>query len=393
MKKIISMLIMMIMVLSLAACGGTTDKESTTEKETGTKTTEVTTETEETEETTADTEVEDAMNAEDVTVGFIFVGPVGDGGWSTTHNEGRLELEEELGVKTLFKENVVEDKGVEEEMRNMIDQGATIIFATSFGYMDYVKTLASEYPEVTFFHCSGYESSENMANYFGRIYEARYLSGIVAGLKTEANKIGYVAAFPIPEVIRGIDAFTLGVQSVNPDVEVEVVWTSTWYDPAKEKEAAIALLDKGADIIAQHQDTTGPQQAAEERGAFSIGYHTDMSEMAPKAYMTAPVWHWGPYYVEQVKAVINGEFESHAYWGGLADGVVELAPLTDNAPEGAKEAVEVAQAKILDGTLNVFAGPIMNQEGEVIVEEGSVMSDSDMLALSWFVKGVIGSTE
>jgi basic membrane protein A len=166
-----------------------------------------------------------------------------------------------------------------------------------------VEKLSKEYPEVTFFHCSGYKQTENMSNYFGRMYQPRYLSGIIAGMKTETNKIGYVAAFPIPEVIRGINAFTLGVQSVNPDAEVEVVWTSTWYNPATEKEAAVSLLDAGADVITQHQDTVGPQQAAEERGAYSIGYNTDMRDMAPKAYMTAPVWNWGPYYIEQVKNV------------------------------------------------------------------------------------------
>lgn len=357
MKKLVSVLLVLTLVLSLAACG---------EKE---------------------------VKPEDVTVGFIYVGPIGDGGWTYAHNEGRLFLEQELGVKTIYKESVPEDQTVEQEMRNMIDQGATVIFATSFGYMDFMEKISSEYPDVAFLHCSGYKTTENMANYFGRIYEARYLSGIVAGMKTESNKIGYVAAFPIPEVIRGINAFTLGAQAANPDVEVEVVWTSTWYDPAKEKEAAIALLDKGADVIAQHQDTAGPQQAAEERGAFSIGYNTDMSAMAPDAYMTAPVWNWGPYYVAQVQAVIDGTFESHSYWHGMDDGIVALAPLTANAPEGAQAAVDAVKAEILDGSLVIFAGPLKNQAGEVVVAEGDSMSDGDMLGMMWFVEGVIGSVE
>ncbi|MBN2796536.1 MAG: BMP family ABC transporter substrate-binding protein [Clostridia bacterium] len=338
-------------------------------------------------------EKKEEEKTEDMTVGFIYVGPIGDGGWTYAHNEGRLYLEEQLGVKTLYKESVPETQEVETEIRNLIDQGAKVIFATSFGYMDFVEKVSKDFPEVTFFHCSGYKTTDNMANYFGRIYEARYLSGIVAGLKTESNKIGYVAAFPIPEVIRGIDAFTLGAQSVNPDVEVEVVWTYTWYDPASEKEAAVALLDGGADVIAQHQDTAGPQQAAEEKGAFSIGYNTDMKDMAPKAYMTAPIWNWGPYYVEQVQKVMNGEFESHAYWGGMNENTVQLAALTDLAPEGAQAAIDAAKASILDGSFHVFQGPLYNQAGELVVAEGETLTDGEMLELNWFVQGVVGNIE
>jgi basic membrane protein A len=327
------------------------------------------------------------------TVGFIYVGPVGDGGWTYAHNEGKEYLENELGVKTIIKESVPETQEVETEIRNMIDQGASIIFATSFGYMEHVERVSKDFPEVTFFHCSGYMQTENMANYFGRMYEARYLSGIVAGLKTETNKIGYVAAMNIPEVIRGINAFTLGAQSVNPEVQVEVVWTNTWYDPAKEKEAAIALLDKGADVIAQHQDTAGPQQAAEEKGKFSIGYNTDMKEMAPEAYMTAPIWNWGPYYAEQVKKVLDGNFEAHAYWGGLESGTIELAPLTDLAPEGAQALVDQASDDIISGQMFVFQGPINGQDGEIMVADGEEMTDEEMLNMMWFVEGVIGNAK
>jgi len=327
------------------------------------------------------------------TVGFIYVGPVGDGGWTYAHNEGRLHLEKELDVKTLIKESVPEDAEVEKAIRNMIDQGASIIFATSYGYMEYVMEVAEEYPEVTFFHCSGYMNRENVTNYFGRMYEARYLSGIVAGMKTETNKIGYVAAKSIPEVIRGINAFTLGAQSVNPDVVVEVVWTDTWYDPAKEKEAAVALLDGGADVIAQHQDTVGPQQAAEEAGVFSIGYNTDMTEMVPGAHMTAPIWNWGPYYVDQVKSVLDDTYKSEFYWGGLNSGTVALAPLTDLAPEGAQEAIDQAMEAIKAGDLHVFDGPLMNQEGQTIIEAGQTMTDDEMLKMKWFVEGVIGKIE
>ncbi len=375
MKKITALLLMLTMVLMMSACGNDAPADQAT-TETGAGANE-----------TAQTE--DAADASDVTVGFILVGPVGDGGWSYSHNEGRLALEQELGVKTLYKESVPENQEVEGEIRNMIDQGASIIFATSYGYMNYVEELSKEFPDVTFFHCSGYKQTDNMSNYFGRIYEARYLSGIVAGLKTETNHIGYVGAFPIPEVVRGINAFTLGARSVNPDVEVEVVWTSTWYDPAIEKEAAIALLDNGADIIAQHQDTGGPQQAAQERGAYSIGYHTDMSDVAPNAVLTSVVWNWNDFYIDRVSAVIDGTYESEAYWGGMDSGMVGLTDISDFAADGTQEALDAA---IAEG-VHVFTGEIKDQEGNVKVAEGETLTDDELLGMSWFVEGVNGKIQ
>ena len=330
------------------------------------------------------------------TVGFIYVGPVGDGGYTYAHDQGRLYLEKELGekVKTIYKESVQETlPAVEAEIRNMVDQGATIIFTTSFGFMEGTKKAAAEFPNVTFFHCSGYEKADNMSNYFGRMYEARYLTGIVAGLKTKANSIGYVGAYPIPEVVRGINAFTLGAQSVNPDVKVKVVWTNTWYDPAKEKEAAISLLDDGVDIISQHQDTAGPQQAAEERGAFAIGYNTDMSAAAPKANLTSAVWNWGPYYASRVTSVLAGGFVSESYWEGFHENIVDISPLTANAPEEAKAKVEEAKNNIKEQKFHVFQGPIYDQTGELKVKEGETMTDEELLNFNWFVKGVEGKIE
>lgn len=362
MKKAI-LLALMLVTLLLTACGA---KKETTEAP----------------------KAEEAM-----TVGFIFVGPIGDGGYTFAHNEGRLFLEKETGVKTLFKESVPEGPEVKEVAKNMIDQGASVIVATSFGYMDYIEELSKEFPNVKFLHCSGYKTTENMTNYFGRMYQARYLSGLVAGLKTKSAKIGYVAAFPIPEVIRGINAFTQGVRKANPAATVEVVWTSTWYDPAKEKDAAIALIDKGADVIAQHQDTAGPQQAAEEKGVFSIGYNTDMSKLAPKANMTSPIWNWGPYYVAQIKAIKDGSWTNKPYWGAMSEDVVRLAPLTANAPEGAQALIDSEKARILDGSWDVFVGPVKDQTGAVKVAEGSKMTDEEMLSFNWFVEGVIGKTE
>ena len=366
MKKVLSLVLIMVMIATLVLTGCTSQKADAPK-------------------------VED--KSEQIKVGFIYVGPIGDGGWTYAHNEGRKYLEEQLNVETIYKESVPEGPEVEKVMKDMIDQGANVIFATSFGYMDYMEKVSKEFPEVKFLHCSGYKMTENMSNYFGRIYQARYLSGIVAGLKTESNKIGYVAAFNIPEVIRGINAFTLGVQSVNPDAVVKVKWTNTWYDPAKEKEAAIALLDEGVDVIAQHQDTAGPQIAAEERGKWSVGYNTDMKDTAPKAYMTAPIWNWGPYYVDQVQAIMDGTWKAESYWGGMDEGIVKLAPLTDNAPAEAKALVEKVQEEIIAGTQKIFVGPIKDQTGAVKVPDGVMMTDVEMLSFDWFVQGVEGNVK
>ncbi|KDR93929.1 nucleoside-binding protein [Peptoclostridium litorale DSM 5388] len=364
-KKIFAVMMSLVLVFSLALTGCGSKEESSDQPA----------------ETSADS----------MKVGFIYVGPIGDGGWSYAHNEARLYLENELGVSTIYKESVPEGPEVEKIMRDMIDQGAKVIFATSFGYMDYVEKISKEYPDVKFLHCSGYKDGENMSNYFGRMYEPRYLSGVVAGMKTQTNKIGYVAAFEIPEVIRGINAFTLGVKSVNPEASVAVRWTHTWYDPVSEKAAAESLLDEGSDVIAQHQDTAGPQQAAQEKGAFSIGYNTDMKEMAPQAYLTAPVWNWGPYYVKQVKAAMDGTWKSENYWGGMEDEVVQLAPMTELVPSEAVQKVTELEGKIKDGSLKVFAGPIKDNEGNVVVKEGEVLTDEQLLSMDWLVEGVEGS--
>ncbi len=326
-----------------------------------------------------------------VVIGFIYVGPVGDEGWTYAHDVSRLEVEKQLGVKTMIRESVKEDLAeVQKVCEDMINQGANVIIGTSFGFMDGMEASALDHADVKYLHASGYKKSENMSNYFGRMYQARYLSGIVAGMKTKTNSIGYVAAFPIPEVIRGINAFSLGVQSVNPTAKVKVVWTNTWYDPTKEKEAGKALISQGVDVLSQHQDTAGPLQAAEDAGVFAIGYNTIMEAKAPKAYMTSPIWNWTPYYVEQVKAIQEGTWKSGSYWEGLDDGIVKLAPLTALAPEGAQAEVDKATAAILSGENKIFVGPLMDQSGKVKVEKGVVMTDSEMLQMDWFVKGVEG---
>lgn len=339
-------------------------------------------------------EVKETKSTKPMKVGFVFIGPVTDGGWTQAQNNGVKYLEEKLGTKVevIRKENVPEGPDSEKTIRDMVDLGAKIIFTTSFGYMDYTEKVAKDHPEVTFLHCSGYKTLPNMGTYFGKMIEPRYLSGIVAGMKTKTNKIGYVAAMPLAEVIRGINAFTLGVRSVNPTATVEVTWTNTWYDPVKEKEAAKALLEKGCDVTAQHQDSTATQIAASEKGAASIGYDLDHTDKV-SGYMTAPIWNWGPYFVKTVEEVMAGTWKTSSYWGNMKEGVIDLAPLTNFAPEGAQAKVDAAKGKIMDGSLKIFAGPLKDQTGTVKIKEGEVMSDNDIWNMSWFVEGVIGKTK
>ncbi len=328
---------------------------------------------------------------EKIKVAFVYVGPIGDAGWTWAHDQGRLYLEQELGVETAYIESVPEGADSERVIEDYAKQGYKVIFTTSFGYMDPTITVAKNYPETVFEHCSGYKTAENVATYFGRMYQPRYLSGIVAGKATQSNIIGYVAAFPIPEVVRGINAFTLGVRSVNPDAEVRVVWTNTWYDPVKERQAAEGLLDQGADVIAQHQDTTEPQKAAAERGVWGIGYDADMGKSVGDQVLTSPIWNWGVYYVQTVQDVMDGTWETHQYWGGMADGVVALAPLSPLVDEETKALVEQKQQEIISGRWDVFTGPIYDQEGNLRVAEGETLSDEDMLSMDWFVQGVVGT--
>ncbi len=325
-------------------------------------------------------------------VAFVYIGPPGDLGWTYEHDRGRQMLEEELGdqVETTYIENVEEGPDSARVMRQYAQEGHDMIFATSFGYMDHMYEVAEEFPDVLFEHCSGFKTLDNMATYFGRIYQPRYLSGLVAGNMTEANNIGYVAAFPIPEVIRGINAFTLGVREVNPNATVSVVWTNTWYDPVQEREAAVALLDAGADIIAQHQDTTEPQKAAQERGALSIGYDSDMREFVGDTVLTSPIWNWGTYYVDTVESAIEGDWETHQFWGGMESGVVELAEFSPKVPDAVKDQVAEARQAIIDGD-DVFCGPINAQDGSVLVADGECMSDEAMLGMNVFVEGVEGT--
>lgn len=338
---------------------------------------------------------EEAEGAEPLKAAFVYIGIPGDLGWTYEHDRGRKYMEEQLGdqVESTYIENVPEGPDAARIIRQYAQQGYDLILATSFGYMDPMFEVAQEFPDVYFEHCSGYKTADNMSTYFGRIYQARYLSGLVAGKFTEVDKIGYVAAFPIPEVIRGINAFTRGVRKVNPDAVVKVVWTNTWYDPVKEREAAVALLDEGVDIIAQHQDTTEPQKAAQERGKLSIGYDSDMGKFVGDTVLVSPIWNWGPYYAEVAEDIIAGTWESTSYWGGLKEGVVKLSDFSDKVPAEVRALVADERKKIVDGEWDVFWGPLKNQKGEMILKGGEKMSDGDMLNMSFFIDGVEGKLE
>jgi len=330
----------------------------------------------------------------EIKIGFVYTSPVGEAGYSWAHDQARKSLEKMEGVKTSYVEAVKEGPEAERVIENMGRSGHDLIFTTSFGFMDPTLKVAKDFPNVKFMHCSGFKSSENVSNYFGRIYQARYLTGMVAGMMSKSNLIGYVAAFPIPEVIRGINAFTLGVRSVNPKAQVRVVWTKTWFDPALEKDAALSLLDVGVDVIAQHQDSAGPQEAAQERGKWSIGYNSDMSALAPKSHLTAAVWNWAPLYEAIVKEMREGTWKGgRAIWWGMDKGVVDIAPFGPMVPKAVQDKVLAKKAELMKGVDTIFVGPIKGQAGDVRIAAGVKAEDKELLGMTWFVEGVVGSVQ
>ncbi len=323
---------------------------------------------------------------------FIYVGPAADGGYNHMHDIGRKMMEKNNpGIKSVVVESVPEGPDAERVMETAIRNGAKVIYANSFGYMDHVINMAKKYPDVYFNHCSGYKDAPNVSTYFGRMYQPRYLSGLVAGAATKSNIIGYVAAYPIPEVIRGINAFTLGVRKVNPKAKVKVVWIYTWHDPAKEKEATKALFDAKADTIAMHADTGGAPQAAEELGMWVIGYNTPMDKYAPTRHLVTPVWNWGKYYDYSTKAIAKGTWKSQQIWWSMKDGMVDLSPFGKAVSAKTKDLVAKEKQNILSGKWDVFTGPIKGQDGKIAVPKGKSLNDGEMLSMSWFVEGVDGT--
>jgi basic membrane protein A len=322
-------------------------------------------------------------------VAFVYIGVAGDGGWTYQHDVGRKEMEKEFGIVSTVVENVPEGPDAERVFEDLAKDN-DIIIGTSFGYMDSMVAVAAKHPDKIFLHNTGYKTSDNLATYMGREYQSAYLFGMAAGKMTKNNKLGYVGAFPIPEVVYTINAFTLGAQSVNPDIEVSVVWSNTWFDPTVERQAAVSLLDKGVDVLAAYQDSPAGIQAAAERNVWGIGNDSDMGKYAPETYLTNNVWDWGPYYIDTVKKFMDGTWKSEAYWGAMSTGIVNLAPFGKNVPQDVKDLVDAKQKEIIAGTFEVFTGPITDQSGKIHGEAGKPLTDEEVLSTNWFVKGIKG---
>jgi len=333
-----------------------------------------------------------AMAEDKTKVGFVFVGPVGDGGWTTEHNNGRLAVEEAFGdkVETVFQEKVPEGADSERVMTQMALSGADLIFTTSFGYMDPTINVAKKFPDVKFEHATGYRQSENVSSYSARFYEGRAVIGHIAGKMTKTNKVGYIASFPIPEVIRGINSAYLHAKRVNPDVEFSVVWVYTWEDAAKEADAAEALINQGADILMQHTDTTAPMLKAEEAGILAFGQASDMIAAGPNAQLTSIIDDWAPYYIERTQAVMDGTWGSQNTWHGIKEGMVAFADMSDKIPADVRaEALQMIE-DLKDGSYHAFTGPINKQDGSAWLAEGETADDGTLAGMSFYVEGITG---
>ena len=372
-RRLLSLFLVAVLALAAAACGGD-DDEATDTGGSG-----------------------DGGSAEDdgaTKAAWIYVGPINDGGWTQAHNEGREAVEEELGdaVETTYKESIPEGPEAEQVIRDLISEGNEIIFATSFGYGDVLADLAEEFPDVRFEHATGAATSENLATYFGASEDTIYLTGLAAGSAVpEGGTVGFVAPFPIPEVIRHINAFQVGVAEVNPTATTKVVWTNTWFDPEVERQAADSLIADGVDAIASGQDSPASGEAASEADLPFVGYDSDQSENLGDIWLTASLYNWGPYYTERVQAVADDSWETGSYYGSIEDGFVSLAPFGPQVDQETQDLIAQRQDEIEAGEFYEFDGPLVDQEGEERVPEGESMSLEDILAMDWFIEGVEGN--
>ena len=381
MKKVIALLLCVAMVFAMGACA----KPAGDEPSQGT----------ESNKPSESADNEGTLAKEDLKIGLIYIGDPSDMGYTHAHENGRLYMKEKLGLsddQMIVKANVSEDSACEDAINELIESGCNIIFGNSFGFGEFMKEAAEEHPEIYFLHATGiYSNDTNLANYFGRVYQPRYLAGIAAAMKSESGKLGYVAAFSNSECNSGINAFTLGAQTVNPDIEVLVSYTNSWDNPTGERQAAEALLDAGCDVIAQHVDSTAPQVAAQERGKWGVGYNSVMTEAAPDAELTSVIWNWGPVMTELVNEIMDGSFKGGINLGSMKIGTCELADLTKNVAPGTEEAVKKAYDKIVDDAdeFDVFNGPICDNEGNLQIKEGE-KADDLLIAqnMTWLVKGV-----
>jgi simple sugar transport system substrate-binding protein len=333
-----------------------------------------------------------APKAEPLKVAFVYVGPVGDAGWTFAHDLGRKHIEAKFGdrIKTTFVEKVPEGPDAERVIRDLVAQGNKLVFATSFGFGDAMEKVAKDHPDVYFEHATGYKTAPNLRVYEGRFYEDAYLAGIVAGDMTKTNVIGFVASFPIPEVLRNINAYTLGAQSVNPKVKTKVVWVNTWFDPPKETEAAQSLINQGADVLLQNTDSTAVLQAAEKNGKYAFGWDSDMSAFAPKAHLGSARLNWGIYYEKAVNDVLNKTWKVEQTKWGVKEGLPEFVSIATFIPEATRKKVEAAKEGMKNGTVAPFKGPIVDNTGKEVLAKDVVSDDKWNGAVNFYVKGVEG---
>lgn len=333
-----------------------------------------------------------AMAEDKTKVGFVYVGPIGDFGWSHEHNQGRLAVEDAFGdaVETTFVESVPEGADAERVLTQMALSGHDLIFTTSFGYMDPTINVASKFPNVKFEHATGYKRADNVSTYSARFYEGRAVLGHIAGKMTETNKVGYIASFPIPEVIRGINSAYIHAKKVNPDVEFKIVWVFSWFDPAKEADAAQALIDQGVDVMMQHTDSTAPMAKAEEAGIMAFGQASDMIKFGPNSQLTSIVDNWAPYYVARTKAVMDGTWASADTWDGIKEGMVAFADISDKVPADVAAEAKQLMEDIAAGTYHPFTGPINKQDGSVWLADGETADDGTLAGLGFYVEGIEG---
>jgi basic membrane protein A len=324
---------------------------------------------------------------------FVYVGPVGDFGWSYQHDQGRLALEKEFGdkVETAYLESVKEGADAERAIERFARSGCNIVFTTSFGYMDPTNRVAGKYPKVKFEHATGYKREHpNVTTYDSRFYEGRYVMGQIAAKMSKTGTAGYIASFPIPEVVQGINSFMLGAQSINPDFKLKIVWVNSWFDPGKEADAAKSLFDQGADILTQHTDSTAGMQVAAERGLLAFGQASDMIKFGPKTQLTSIIDDWAPYYIDRVRALMDGTWKQQATWKGMDSGNVVMAPFR-NMPDDVKKMAEETTAKIKSKEFHPFTGPIMKQDGSVWLKDGEIATDKALSSLNFYVKGIDAS--
>lgn len=334
-----------------------------------------------------------AAPAEPLKIAFAYVGPVGDAGWTYAHDRGRLAIEQEFGdkVKTSFVEKVPEGPEAERVIRDMVGQGNKLVFGTTFGYMEPMLKVAADHKDVRFEHATGYKTADNMRTYDSRTYEGAYMAGIIAGGMTKSNTLGVVGSIPIPEVIRNINAFTLGAQSVNPKVKTKVVWVNAWFDPPKETEGAQSLLNQGADVLFQNTDSSAVLQTAEKAGKYAFGWDSDMSSFGPKAHLGSAIINWAPYYIKATRDALEGTWSTGSVWWGVKEGAIDLVSVSDVVPAELKAKVDTVKSGLKDGSFVIWKGPLIGQDGKELLAQGAVADDKFLGGINFYVKGVDGA--